>query len=238
MKVRLVIVRNLKCCRFDFHIITLTEQDPQGRRDAASRQQIRPAGGIRTVAPEWRTFRHVYLDRTASEKGWHRARRSLWCGPKRPPIALKSRIPIVKVIASSLRKGNIVDLDGKLYVVLNAESFHPGKGTPTTQIDMRRISDGVKVAQRYKTTEQVERAHVEDREYSYLYQDGDGFHFMNTQNYDQVTLQADMVGDQAAYLAPEMKVTLAVYENVPVSIELPQKTVLEVMETEPTIKSQ
>ncbi len=144
----------------------------------------------------------------------------------------------MKVIASSLRKGNIVELDGKLYVVLNAESFHPGKGTPTTQIDMRRISDGVKVAQRYKTTEQVERAHVEDLEHQFLYQDGDGFHFMNTENYDQVTLQADMVGDQAAYLAPEMKVTLAVYENVPVSIELPQKTVLEVMETEPTIKSQ
>ena len=71
----------------------------------------------------------------------------------------------VKVIASSLRKGNIVELDGKLYVVLNAESFHPGKGTPTTQIDMRRISDGVKISQRYKTTEQVERAYVEDREH-------------------------------------------------------------------------
>src|SRR5438034_6783013 len=58
----------------------------------------------------------------------------------------------VKIIASSLRKGNIVELDGKLYVVLNAESFHPGKGTPTTQIDMRRISDGVKTQQDRKST--------------------------------------------------------------------------------------
>ncbi len=145
----------------------------------------------------------------------------------------------MKVIASSLRKGNIVELeDGKLYVVLNAESFHPGKGTPTTQIDMRRISDGVKTQQRYKTTEQVERAHVEDHDYTFLYQDADGFHFMNTENYDQVTLQADLVGDQAPYLAPEMKVKLAVYESLPVSIELPQKTILEVVETEPSIKSQ
>jgi len=144
----------------------------------------------------------------------------------------------VKVIASSLRKGNIVELDNKLYVVLNAESFHPGKGTPTTQVDMRRISDGVKTAQRYKTTEQVERAHVEDHEFQFLYQDGDGFHFMNTENYDQVTLQADLVGDQAPYLQPEMKVTLAVHEGVPVSIELPQKAILEVMETEPTVKGQ
>src|SRR6187399_2724810 len=144
----------------------------------------------------------------------------------------------MRVIASSLRKGNVLDLDGQLYVVLNAESFHPGKGTPTTSIDMRRISDGVKTQQRYKTTDQVERAHVEDREFQYLYQDGDGFHFMNTENYDQVTLPADVIGDQAAYLQPEMKVTLSVHEGTPVSIQLPQKAVLEVVDTEPTVKGQ
>ena len=147
-------------------------------------------------------------------------------------------IPTVKVIASSLRKGNIVEFEGKLYVVLNAESFHPGKGTPTTQVDMRRISDGVKVAQRFKTTEQVERAYVEDREHQYLYQDGDGFHFMNTETYDQVTLPADIIGEQAAYLQPEMKVTLSVHEGLPVSIQLPQKAILEVVDTEPTVKGQ
>ncbi len=144
----------------------------------------------------------------------------------------------MKVIASSLRKGNIVDIDGKLYVVLNAESFHPGKGTPTTQVDMRRISDGVKTAQRYKTTEQVERAHVEDQDFQFLYQDGDGLHFMNMENYDQVTLPADLVGDQAVYLEPEMKVMLAIHEGVPVSINLPQKTTLEVVETQPATKGQ
>ena len=144
----------------------------------------------------------------------------------------------MKVIASSLRKGNIVDLDGKLYVVLNAESFHPGKGTPTTQVDMRRISDGVKTAQRYKTTEQVERAHVEDREHQFLYQDGDGFHFMNMESYDQVTLADDIIGDVAAYLQAEMKVKLLMHEGVPVSIDLPQKATLEVVETEPSVKGQ
>jgi elongation factor P len=165
-------------------------------------------------------------------------RPDIWAAPASAAVADNRGKLTVKVIASSLRKGNIVDLDGKLYVVLNAESFHPGKGTPTTQIDMRRISDGVKVAQRYKTTEQVERAHVEDREHQFLYQDGDGFHFMNMENYDQVTLPADIIGDQAVYLEPEMKVMLAVHENVPVSIELPQKATLEVVETEPTVKGQ
>lgn len=144
----------------------------------------------------------------------------------------------MKVIASSLRKGNIVEIDEKLYVVLSAENFHPGKGTPTTQIDMRRISDGVKVSQRYKTTEQVERAYVEDREHQFLYQDGDGFHFMNSETFDQVTVPDDVIGDQAAYLQPEMKVMLSVYESMPVAIELPQRAVLEVVETEPTVKGQ
>ena len=144
----------------------------------------------------------------------------------------------MKVIASSLRKGNIVDVDGKLYVVLNAENFHPGKGTPTTSIDMRRISDGVKTQQRYKTTEQVERAMVEEREFQFLYHDGDGYHFMNTENYDQVALQDDDVGDQGAYLQPEMKVKLSVHEGKPISLELPQKVTLEVTDTEPTTKGQ
>jgi elongation factor P len=144
----------------------------------------------------------------------------------------------VRVIASSLRKGNIVDLEGRLYVVLSAENIHPGKGTPVTQLDMRRISDGVKVSQRYKTTEQVERAYVEDREYQYLYQDGDGFHFMNMETYDQITVPSDVIGDQAAYLQPEMKVKLSVHESVVVAIELPQRAVLEVVETEPTVKGQ
>ena len=153
------------------------------------------------------------------------------------PNANKGISP-VKVIASSVRKGNVLDIDGKLYVVLTAESFHPGKGTPTTQIDMRRISDGVKISQRYKTVEQVERAVVEDREHQFLYNDNEGFHFMSSENYDQITLQPDLVGDGAAYLQPEMKVMLSVHEGNAVAIQLPQKVVLEVTDTEPVTKGQ
>jgi len=144
----------------------------------------------------------------------------------------------VKVIASSLRKGNIVEIDDKLYAVMTAENIHPGKGTPVTQLDMRRISDGVKVSLRYKTTEQVERAHVEDREYQYLYSDGDGTHFMNMESYDQIAVPNDVVGDQAAYLQPDMKVNLSVHEGTVVAMELPPRATLEVVETEPTVKGQ
>jgi elongation factor P len=153
------------------------------------------------------------------------------------PLTDRGILP-VKVIASSLRKGNIVDLDGRLYVILTAENIHPGKGTPVTQVDMRRISDGVKSSQRYKTTDQVERAHVEDREYQYLYQDADGYHFMQMESYDQIQVGEGVIGDQAAYLQPEMKVRLSVHEGNTVAIELPQRVTLEVVETEPVTKGQ
>ncbi len=144
----------------------------------------------------------------------------------------------MKVIASSVRKGNILEVDGQLYAVLSAESFFPGKGTPTTQIDMRRLSDGVKTTQRYKTTEQVERAFVEDREHTYLYQDGDGYIFMNPDTYDQITVPKDVIGDQAAYLQEGMACMLSVFEGQAVAIDLPQRVVLEIVDTEPTMKGQ
>ncbi len=144
----------------------------------------------------------------------------------------------MKVIASTLRKGNVVDVDGKLYVVLTAQNIHPGKGTPVTQIDMRRISDGVKVSERYRTTEQVERAFVEDREYTFLYEDGDGYHFMNPENFDQVQVPEDIVGDMKPYLQEGMAVMLSTHNGVAISLELPARVTLEIVETEPVVKGQ
>src|ERR1700723_2136411 len=106
----------------------------------------------------------------------------------------------LKVIASSIRKGNVIEQDGKLYVVLTAENIHPGKGTPVSQIEMRRISDGVKISERYKTTDQAEKATIEDHNFNFLYEYFDVFHFMNTENYDQVQVPYDIVGSSVFYL--------------------------------------
>lgn len=144
----------------------------------------------------------------------------------------------MKVIASSLRKGNVVELDGKLYAVLKAENFHPGKGTPTTSVDMRRISDGVKVAERWRTTEMVEKATVDEREYDYLYSDGEGFHFMEPVSYEQITVSPDVVGEDEVFLTDGMKVYLKTFEGVAIAMELPQRVTLEIAETEPVVKGQ
>ena len=144
----------------------------------------------------------------------------------------------MRVIASSIRKGNVIEQDGKLYVVVSAENIHPGKGTPVSQIEMRRISDGVKISERYKTTDQVEKATIEERNFTYLYEDGDGYHFMNPETYDQVQVGKDVVGDAAAYLQEGMTVKLSTHDVNVVSIALPQRVTLEVVETEPVTKGQ
>jgi elongation factor P len=144
----------------------------------------------------------------------------------------------LRVIASSIRKGNVIEQDGKLYVVVSAENIHPGKGTPVSQIEMRRISDGVKISERYKTTDQVEKATIEERNYTYLYEDADGYHFMNPETYDQVQVPKDVVGDAAAYLQESMTVKLSMHDTNPVSIALPQRVTLEVVDTEPVTKGQ
>ena len=88
-----------------------------------------------------------------------------------------------KVIASSVRKGNVLDLDGKLAVVIHAENIHPGKGTPVTHLEMRRISDGVKMQERFKTTDSVEKAFIDESKYNYLFKDGENFYSDQSPNF-------------------------------------------------------
>lgn len=146
---------------------------------------------------------------------------------------------MVKIIASGVRKGNVIEHeDGKLYVVLKAESMHPGKGTPTTTIDMRRISDGVKTVVRYKTTDALERAFVETIQHNYLYQDGEQYVFMNPESFEQIHINADMLGDSAPFLQEGMECQIAMFNGTPISIEIPPRVTLEIVETEPAIKNQ
>ena len=128
-----------------------------------------------------------------------------------------------KVIASDVRKGNVIQRDdGKLYVVMGHETFRPGKGAPTTTIIMRRIGDGLKMTETYKTTDSLEKAFVEEVKHTYLFDDGEaGLVFMNPENYEQVHVSKDIVGDQIAYLQGDMDVHLTMYEGQALAIELP-----------------
>jgi elongation factor P len=148
------------------------------------------------------------------------------------------RVFVVSVIASSVRKGNVLEKDGKLYVVITAENIHPGKGTPVTHLEMRRIPDGLKTVERLRTTDSVEKAFVESQRFNYLYQDGDHWVFMQPETFDQVHVGSDVVGDFAPYLTENMEVQLQMYEGTPISMEIPQRATFEVVDTEPVVKGQ
>src|SRR4029453_14842409 len=152
--------------------------------------------------------------------------------------ANRERSTVVKVIASSVRKGNVLEVDGKLCVVMKAENIHPGKGTPVTHLDMRRISDGVKITERYRTTAQVERAYLEDKTYNYLYEDDMGYNFMEPETFEQISVPKEILGDGAVYLQENMPVNLSLHEGVPVSAELPQRVTFEIVEADPVVKGQ
>ena len=145
---------------------------------------------------------------------------------------------MVSVIASSVRKGNVIEKEGKLYLVLTAENIHPGKGTPVTHLEMRRISDGVKTVERLRTTDSIEKAFVEQQNFNYLYQDGDHYVFMQPETFDQLPVGLDVIGDKAPYLTENMAVQLQLFEGRPIALEIPQRATFEVMETEPVMKGQ
>jgi elongation factor P len=145
---------------------------------------------------------------------------------------------VVKVIASSIRKGNVLDLDGKLAVVMSAENIHPGKGTPVTHLEMRRIADGVKLVERYRTTDQVERAYLEEKDYNYLYEDDMGYNFMQPETFDQISVPKDVLGDQAQWLVEGMTCSVSLFEGNPIAIELPQRVTFEIVEADPVVKGQ
>jgi elongation factor P len=158
---------------------------------------------------------------------------------RRPRAQLVSRETIMpKVIASSIRKGNVLDVDGKLYVVMHAENIHPGKGTPVTHLEMRRISDGIKNVERYRTTDTVERAYLEEVNYNYLYQDDMGWNFMQPESFEQISIGEDILGDQAKFLQEGMQVSVSTHDGRPVSIELPQRVIFEIVEADPVVKGQ
>jgi elongation factor P len=147
---------------------------------------------------------------------------------------------VSKVIASDVRKGNVIQReDGKLYVVTGHETFRPGKGAPTSTIIMRRIGDGLKMTETYKTTDSLEKAYVEGVKHTYLYDDGEaGLVFMNPESYEQVHVARDTVGDQIAYLQSDMAVNLVMHEDQALAIELPARLTFRVESTEPVVKGQ
>jgi elongation factor P len=144
----------------------------------------------------------------------------------------------MKVAAISLRSGNVIEHNGKLCVVVKNELNQPGKGASVSQIEMRDIRTGNKDNVRFRTQEMVERVRLEQTEYQYLYTDGDDVHLMNKENYDQITVSKEQMGDQAAFLQADMIVEVESHEGEALGFKLPDTCIMEIIECEPVVKGQ
>ncbi len=144
----------------------------------------------------------------------------------------------MQVNANEIRKGHVVDYNGKLWVVLKSEIMIPGKGAAVVQVEMRDVRAGVKTNVRFRTQETIERVQLMDHEMQYLFSDGDDYTFMDQTSFEQMTIKKDIIGDPVVYLQDGMICNVQTYEGGALSVELPATVILEIIEADPVTKGQ
>ena len=142
----------------------------------------------------------------------------------------------MKVIASSIRKGNVLRVDSKIWKVLSMDHVTPGKGRAHVQLKLRNLIDGTQTEMRFRSADDVEKVMIESKEMQYLYADSDGWHFMDTSTFEQVHLTEDVLGDVPQFIVPETTVQMQWFESRPIGVELPPVVDLRVVDTAPGIK--
>jgi elongation factor P len=138
--------------------------------------------------------------------------------------------------ATQLKRGMVIVHDGQLYRVLETLHKTPGNLRGFVQAKMRNLKSGSQVEHRFRSVDMAERAILDESEMEFLYQDGDMYHFMNNETFEQMGLSEEVLGDAVGYLIPNIKLKVEMYEGRPVGIELPLTVEMKVMETEPAIK--
>ena len=138
--------------------------------------------------------------------------------------------------ATQLKKGMCIKHANDLYRIVDAQHKTPGNLRGMVQARIRNLKTGSISDHRFRSVDMVERAILDETEMEYLYRDGDIYHFMNNETFEQVGLSAEVLGDAVAYLIPNLKLAIEFYEDRPVGIELPLTVEMKVVETEPAIK--
>ena len=145
---------------------------------------------------------------------------------------------LMKISASDVRVGNLVEYQGKLWRILKKAHVKPGKGGAFAQLEMKAISDNTKLNERFRSEDKLEKAHVEPRQMQYLYPEGNDFVFMDMESFEQLPIASDGLDGQSDFLLPNEEVQINFYNDQPIGIELPASVVLQVTETEAVVKGQ
>ena len=144
----------------------------------------------------------------------------------------------MRINGNAIRPGNIIEHNGRLWRVAKIQHTQPGKGGAYLQAEMKDIRDGTKLNERFRASESVEKVRLDEAQYQFLFADGDDVTFMETETYEQITLNREAIGDPAVFLQDGMMVTVQSYEGSPIGVELPDSVVMEVVEADAVVKGQ
>lgn len=145
----------------------------------------------------------------------------------------------MKINGNAIRPGNIIEHQGRLWRAVKIAHTQPGKGGAYLQVELKDIRDGTKLNERFRASETVERVRLDQKEYQFLYSDGEDYTFMDNENYEQITLNIDFIGeDAAAFLQEGMTVTIESYEDSPIGVSLPETVIMRIVEADAVVKGQ
>ncbi len=144
----------------------------------------------------------------------------------------------MKISGVDIRPGNIIEFEGGLWRAVKIQHTQPGKGGAYMQVEMKNLLDGRKTNNRFRSSETVEKVRLDTKDFQYLYAEDDMLTFMDTETYEQVMLPADLLGDAAPFLTDGMQVMLELYEDRPISVQLPDQAECEIVEADAVVKGQ
>jgi elongation factor P len=138
--------------------------------------------------------------------------------------------------ATNIRKGQLIRHNGQIYKVMVMDHVTPGKGRAHVQTKLRNLIEGTQTEVRFRSDEDVERVVVDTRQMQYLYGDGDGYHFMDTESYEQIALTSDTLGEAMSYIVPDSTIMVEWVEGTPVGVDIGAAVELRVLECPPAVK--
>jgi elongation factor P len=144
----------------------------------------------------------------------------------------------LKVNGNTIKPGNVIDHKNGLWVAVKTSHVKPGKGGAFAQIELRNLKDGTKLNERFRSSENIERVILEEIPHVFLYKENESLIFMNNKNFDQIIINEKMIGDQSAFLQDGMNVIINIYNEEPVSVNMPESCIEEVIEADAVIKGQ
>ncbi|MEL6359651.1 MAG: elongation factor P [Pseudomonadota bacterium] len=144
----------------------------------------------------------------------------------------------MKINGNEVRVGNVIQHQDSLWIAVKTNAVKPGKGPAYNQVELKNLLDGRKLNERFRASETIERVRLEQRDHTYLYEEGDLLVFMDGESYEQISIAKDMIGERAAFLQDGMQVIVESHEGRPIGVQLPEHVTLEITETEPTVKGQ